>query len=119
MRVAGEVPERAEIEIGQQPQFPVGQHIRSDTSQVRARQHVHHLQPIGRAHFHCELDHDRVIGRVAPLGQLRHHQMLVDQESQRIGIGLRESQLLAAFLGQTTADFAVVARVALAEIMEQ
>ena len=119
MRVAGQVPERPQIQVGQQTQLPVGQHIRSNPRQIRAGQHIHQLQAVRRAHFHGEFDDNRIVGRVAPLGQLGHHQMFVDQEPQRVRVGLRKPQLLAAFLGELAAHLAVVARIAFPQIMEQ
>ncbi len=65
-----------------QPSHTSGSH----GPQVGGRQHVEHLQQLGRADLHGEADHQFLVAGVAAEGQVVHPQVLVDEELQGLGL---------------------------------
>ena len=63
-----------------------------------AGQHEQHLQRLGRAHLDGEMHDQLRIAGVAAKGQVRHLQMLMNEELQRLGIAPRRVPAARPFL---------------------
>ena len=85
-----------------QPSHTSGPH----RAQVGGRQHVEHLQQLGRADLHGELHRQLLVGRVAAEGQVVHQHVLVDQEPQGLGFVGGQSQPPGRVGGDLHAHFA-------------
>ena len=70
--VAGQVLHGAMIQIGDDFRLPAVPNIGTDCAQVARRQHVKHLQQIGRADLHGQIDGQLLVGRVAAKRQVVH-----------------------------------------------
>ena len=78
-------PQRAAIELEQHLDFPVVEHARPDRRQIGTRHQRQQLQPLRRADFLGKSRHQLRLRRIAPKRQVRHQQMLVHQELERLG----------------------------------
>ncbi len=118
-RIAGQVPHRTPIQVDQDLAFPIVPHAWPDRRQVGRREHQQHVEHLGRADFDGEPHHDLVVAGIAAKRQVRHDQVLVDQELQRLGLAQRQAQQLGGLVGDPQPHFAMILDEALAQIVDQ
>ncbi len=107
------------VEVGDDLGLPTGPGVGPDGGQVGGREHEEHLQQLGRADLDGEADRDRLVAGVAAQGEVVHHQVLVDEEFQGLGVFRVQTEPLGRLGGDPQPDLAVVFRVALAEVVDQ
>ncbi len=95
------------------------EHAGSDRREIGAGQHEQHLQQRRGANLDDVLQHDRLITRVTTKGQVREHQVAVDEEPECLRILLIEVQILGDLQRNPGPDFTVILRIAFAQIMDE
>ena len=89
---AGEEVERPRVELVEDPRPPGREDPGADGAHVRVGQEVEHAQPLRVADHGGEVgDRLRVVD-VAPLGDVRHREVVRHEKFDRLAVGRRESQ---------------------------
>ena len=78
------------VERAQQLRLPAVPHPGPDGADVGGGQHHQQLQPFERLDHGGEILDGPAIGEIPRLGGDRHHQMLLDQPGDGLGLGRRE-----------------------------
>ena len=117
--VAGQMLHRAVVEIGHDFRLPAVPHVRPDRSQIGRRQNVEHLQQLGRADLHGQLNRQLLVGRVAAKRQMVQVHVLVNEEPQDLGFVRRKPQPRGRVGGDLQPHFAMILQTPLAEVVDQ
>jgi hypothetical protein len=82
----------ADVELGHEHAAPLVPDARPDAAHVGVGEHVEALQVLDAPARAAEVDHEPVVVDVAVLREVRHRQVLADQELRRRGLVLVEAE---------------------------
>ena len=88
--------------------FQPSQTSGADRAQVACGHDVKHLQQIGRADLHRQIDRKLLVGRIAMERQVVHQLVLVDQESQGLCVVGVKTQTFRDGNGDPHADLQMI-----------
>ena len=117
--VAGQLLHGPMVKVGQHLRLPAVPDVGAHGAQVGGREHVEHLQQLGRADLHGEADDQLFVARVAAEGQVVHPQMLVDEKLDDLRLVRLQAQPPAGLFGDLQAHLAVIFQQALAQVVDQ
>ena len=115
--VAAEGSHGSIVEIGQQFSFPVVPGSRANGGDVGGGQDKQHAQAFLAAYVAHELQNESAIGEIAAEGEVRHQEVLVDEEDQEFALMTCNSESIRGLFGDAFADLAVIFGETLAEVM--
>ena len=110
---------RGPINAGQHLHLPAVKHARPDGHEIGGREYEQHLQRFGRTDLDGKANDQLRIAGVAAKRQVRHLQMFVYEELQRLSIGFRQPETLTDLLRDVAADVAMIFGKALAQVVNQ
>ena len=83
------------IKRAQQLRLPAVPHARADGADVGGGEDGQQLQPFGRLHHRGEILDGLAVGQVARLRHARHHEVVLDQPGDRLGVGRGKAETRA------------------------
>ncbi len=107
------------IKRAQQLRLPAVPNSRPDRADVGGGKNGEKLQPLERLHHGGEIFDGLSVGKIARLCDARHHEVLLDQPSYRVGLGRREAEPRARAPRDAGAGNRMVFRPALGDVVQE
>ncbi len=107
------------IQADQHVGLPTVPHARAHGGKIGRSQHEQHVEHFGRADVDREPQDQFLVVRIAAKRQVRHHQVFVHQELERLGLAQGQVQALGRFFGDPQANFAVILDKTFAQVVDQ
>ena len=119
IRIGREPSERPPIELEQDLNLPAIEHAGADSGQIGAADQREHFEAFRSSYVLGEFGDQLRLRGVAAKCQVRHQQMLMDQELERLAIFGAKTEPLGVAPRNSPADFGVVLFVAFAQVVDQ